>query len=211
MAQRGAAGPSGQDAKPARKYVSVCGPCGAWNLLTQLNKNFLNSRFTLRQSCAMDAETQALILPRSGTLPSGASDWVKGGGIVITEYSNSAAVYNKVFGGNVKLPNSRLGNCYDAVMPLQQLSPNDPFWANNKFDPPAQGKTACGYDMRGYPGLTALGGWGGGSVGLAYKTLGGGRVWFLEEDWQDAEGFSSLGNGRDGRLMASMIVNGAKV
>jgi hypothetical protein len=155
--------------------------------------------------CTPDSTTQAVIITRSGAFSAPTlSAYVEGGGIVITEFFASAAVYNAVFGGSV-VRSSFNGACADAVAPVVQFNAADPFWAANApFSPTSFEDSGCGYDMSTYPEITPLGGWSPESVSLAYRKLGAGRVWLVEADWQDnhAADFTS-----SNRLMGHMITH----
>lgn len=154
---------------------------------------FVPAGLNLVEGCTPDASTQAMLITRSGgsypvlfdaaTLES----YVQDGGIVITEWSTSANVFNAVFPETVTL-GGWAGSCSDNVNPAVRFNTTDPFWvANGGLPPAALGDTGCGYDMSAYPGITPLGGWSEGTVELAYRDLGAGRVWLLEADWQDTD------------------------
>ncbi|MEX2660673.1 MAG: hypothetical protein WD227_02040 [Vicinamibacterales bacterium] len=137
--------------------------------------------------CTPDGDTQALLITRSGSGydPTTVQAYVNGGGVVITEFGNSWTVYNNVFGGPV-VRGARFGLCTDEINPVVQLNGADAFWtANAPFTATPLSESGCGFDMAAYPDITPLGGWSASTVSLAYRTLGLGRVWFVESDWRD--------------------------
>jgi hypothetical protein len=138
--------------------------------------------------CAPDATTQVLVITRSGQYdPQAVSTFVRFGGIVVTEYSTTAAVYNAVTDGGVAEGNG-YGDCQDIVNPVVRQNEMDPFWiANGDLPLEVEGNTGCGMDMSAYPGITPLGGWDANSVSIAYLDVGGGRVWLVDIDWQDTD------------------------
>jgi hypothetical protein len=161
---------------------------------------------TLVTSCTPDADTQALLVTRSGA--ASLSDvvvqaYVSSGGIVITEFNVSDEVFNMVFGTAVA-QGARLGACADNVNPAVRFRKKNPFWQAFAFVPETQ--TGCGHDLQAFPGITPLGGWSSpaGSVSLAYRELGQGRVWLVESDWQDASGSF---NETSRRMLGYMIMH----
>ena len=142
--------------------------------------------------CDPDNTVQAMFVTRSGggQAAGRAAQWqqyVQNGGLIITEYNVSHQVYNAVFGGNIA-QGPRRGACRDNAMFPVKINENDPFWqANQAIDVVAAADAPCGYEVGHFPGVTALGGWAANQVGLAYRNLGTGRVWFVDADWQDNE------------------------
>ena len=165
-----------------RTNVMLCGASGR-NISAFLPAEPV---LAVENGCAPDETTQALFITRNfGAVDTQTlQDYLDGGGNVITEYNISATIFNQAFDDNVRL-GANNGNCQDNVNPAAQLTPNDPFWQDNAFV--AEASTGCGYDMQAYPGITPLGGWGNGSVSLAYRDRGLGRLWLVEADWQDGE------------------------
>jgi hypothetical protein len=136
--------------------------------------------------CSPDSGTQAVLVTRSGTGLFDATeltDYVTGGGIVITEHSASDEVFSAIF-EPVSQGAFFSGGCSDNVMPFAQSDPGDPVWSAVPF---VSDGTGCGYDLGAYPGITALGEHSGGATSLAYRDLGAGRVWLVEADWQDTQ------------------------
>ena len=82
---------------------------------------------------------------------------------------------------NANIPQgARNGSCRDNVQPVHQFSPQDPFWADNEFQPiPAQ-QSGCGFAVGNYPNLVPLGGWNAQNVSFGYVDAGNGRVWFVD-------------------------------
>lgn len=139
----------------------------------------------LVSGCDADPQTQAMLISRNGSPDTQVlQDYVEGGGNVITELGNSAAVFNQVFDEAVR-EGDRYGDFGDNVQPPLQLGLDDPFWADNTWEAPEV--SACGYDMANYPGIVVLGSWGFRSVSLAYRDSGAGRLWLVEADWQDGD------------------------
>jgi Notch-like protein len=142
--------------------------------------------FTRVNACRPDANTQALLVSRSGaanldgpTLQA----YLDAGGIVITEYSISDEVFNLAFNAAVVQPAAQSGGCVDYVAPAVQYGAGDQFWDDNRFAAPAN--TGCGFDLAAYPNITRLGGTSANQVSLAYRDRGAGRLWLVEADWQD--------------------------
>jgi hypothetical protein len=192
------------DPIPLRANLMLCG-ASALDVST-----FIPTGVTLNvvAGCTPDADTQALLITRSGNSYNAATvqAYVDAGGIVITEFGNSWSVYNAVFGGPV-VRGALMGNggCLDAINPVVQQNATDSFWvANAPFTGTPVSENGCGYDMSAYPGITPLGGWSATTVSLAYRTFGSGRVWFVEADWRDNQAFdfaSSI------KLMGYMITH----
>ena len=163
----------------------------------------------LRQdTCVPSDAMQAMLITRNGTITnySALQTYVRNGGIVVTEYDNAHTVYNGVFGGSVAQGGSRLGSCRDNVMPLVQQSPENGFWQENLFEPPASNQTGCGYDISALPGITKLGGWTSDTTQIGYRDLGEGRVWLVSADWQDGNNTFS---GQSTGLMRYMVTHSA--
>ncbi|MGH0035727.1 MAG: hypothetical protein ACQGVK_11945 [Myxococcota bacterium] len=143
---------------------------------------------TYVEDCTPDSDTQALLVSRSGaSTPSDVvlKAYVDQGGIVITEWSGTDEVFNKVFDAGVVQGPDILGDCLDNVMPEVQFGKKDAFWKTFEFV--SEESSGCGYDLSAFPGIRKLGGWDDveGSVSLAYRDYGDGRVWLVETDWQD--------------------------
>jgi hypothetical protein len=169
---------------PLRSNLMLCGS-SALDVST-----FIPTGLTLNvvTGCTPDGDTQALLIARNGVSYDAATlqAYVDGGGIVITEFGNSANLYNAVFGGPVTRASSSTGACLDGINPVVQKNPTDALWtANAPFTATPLSESGCGFDMTAYPGITPLGGWSATTVSLAYRTLGLGRVWFVEADWRD--------------------------
>jgi hypothetical protein len=169
-----------------RPNVMLCG-YSARNPVTF----FPNGNLTLVTGCEPDANTQALLITRSGSGYDAQvlQAYVLGGGIVITEYNISQFVWNAVFGTAVAREEPRFGTCYDNVPALVQFTPDDPFWAALPWTPVTNEEYGCGYNVGHYPGVTPLMGWNSTAVAVGYRDLGAGRVWAADWDWQDNEGY----------------------
>ena len=177
-----------QSALAARPNINFCGATartGA-NLYTGLGS------LTESQSCSPDNNTQAMFVSRNGTVTGNGAAWLSylnAGGVIITEFSKAAAVYNEIYGTSAS-NGSWLGNCQDNVMPAVKLSPSDAFWtANTGLTETAPSDQGCGYDLTPVVTLdntiTPLGGFDGGGIQLARKVQGSGVLFLVESDWSD--------------------------
>ena len=140
----------------------------------------------LTNGCSPTPDTLAMLVARSGignVLASELKTYLEQGGIVLGEFSNNDELYNLAFDEGV-VQGVFTGNCADRVNPDVRLNPNDPIWKAVDFVAPVA--SGCGYDMQAFPNITAVGGWTtAGSVSIAYRELGEGRLWLVELDWQD--------------------------
>lgn len=158
-------------------------------------------------TCAPSSDTQMMFVTRTGITNFEAQssatlrDYVQNGGIIIGEFSISDNIHNHLFNDAVE-QGPRIGACDDAVMPQVQQSPENGFWQDNLFLPPANNSEGCGHDISALPGIVPLGGWSADTVQLAYRDVGQGRVWYVESDWQDG---SVSFTERDAGLMNYML------
>ena len=145
-------------------------------------------------SCTPDADTQALLVTRSGSVAGNGAAWLaylNAGGIIITEHTNPEAVYNEIY--TTAYTSEFVGECQDNVMPSTILNPSDPFWLANPLAPVGPSEDSCGSDLQdvvdGEGGaVVALGArTPDGSVSLAYRSQGSGVVFLSGADWQDNE------------------------
>jgi len=146
---------------------------------------------TLSSSCEPDDDTQALFVSRDigsfGNLVVDTSvfrDYVRQGGVVVTEFFSSAPTFNGVFCGPVQ-DGLFTGGCSDSIPTVVQFNPTDPFWIENAFNPIQEFESGCGSDVSAFPGITPLAGWSADSVSIAYRDRGAGRLWLADFDWQD--------------------------
>lgn len=147
-----------------------------------------------KNGCNPDGNTKALLITRSGTTAGNGAKWLtylNNGGVIITEWTKSAAVYNEIYGAAISTPTSR-GNCVDNAMPAVKLNPSDSFWTSNpSLVVTAPAEQGCGKDLTPIVtadnSITPLGGFSSGGVQLARKTQGGGVFFLLEADWQDTD------------------------
>lgn len=177
-----------QSAFAARQNINFCGTTARTgsNLYTGLGS------LTEVQSCTPDNNTQAMFVSRNGTITGNGVAWLaylNAGGVIITEYSKAAAVYNEIYGTSVTTP-TRMGNCQDNVMPAVILNPSDVFWTTNSgLTVTPSSNQGCGYDLTPLTTadgtITPLGGFDGGGIQLARKVQGSGVLFLLEADWQD--------------------------
>jgi hypothetical protein len=166
-------------------------------------------------SCTPDANTQALLITRSGIGSIGGSGaallaYMDAGGIIITEYTASDDVYNELYGTSYSL--SAGGNCQDNVQPSQVLNPADPFWQGS---PPAplgdNSLDGCGLDLQplvdGEASVTALGTREPeGTTSLAYRTQGNGLLILADQDWQDTNaGYTDGSRALFGRFITASL------
>lgn len=139
-------------------------------------------------SCSPNSTVQAMLITRTGDISATVAvvqSYINSGGIVITEYENADEIFNYIFGTAV-VRGLRYGTCRDNINPQVQFNPTDSFWNNFDFTPQNLVETGCGHTVDAFPGITALGGWSfAGSVSLAYRNSGLGRLWLVASDWQD--------------------------
>ena len=145
--------------------------------------------------CVPDADTQALLITRSGSIPGNGAAWLaylNSGGVIITEYSITDNVYNEIYGTGYT-QGVNFGDCWDNAMPSLKLNPDHEFWQLNSglTETPAN-LEGCGFDLAGIAtgesAVTELGGLVGTSlVSFAIRPEGLGVFWLLEADWQDSE------------------------
>jgi hypothetical protein len=142
------------------------------------------------ETCTPAPNIQAMLVTRSGHHRLDATavrDYLQAGGIVITEYSASIPVYNKVFATSFPEWTEVLGPCNDNVNPIVQHNDGDPFWQANPFVQENVG--GCGFNLFGLPDITSLGSASESneSITLAYVRVGNGRLWLVESDWADGD------------------------
>lgn len=185
------------------------GQCGASGF-DVTNVMPAGSALTLVQTCTPTATMQAMLVTRDGVdQVDGAAlrSYLEGGGIVISEFLASIALYNLAFETAFPQPafGQQIGDCMDNVNPLQQLSETDPFWvANTPFV--AEPLTGCGFNLAGLPGITPLGSHSAApdTVTLAYIKKGLGRLWLVESDWADGDPWLSA---KSVQLLRYMVAN----
>ena len=201
----GGGGDEGGQCEPGvvRPNILVCSRASR-NVNTFIPPGF---NFNVQNSCAPNAQTQAMFVARSGlgSIAGNAAAWqayVRDGGLIITEYNISDEVYNAIFDGNVA-QGPRRGSCRDNAMPVVQVNLDDPFWAiNDDLQPTPANVTACGHEIGAFPDIVPLGGWAANQINFGYRDLGAGRVWFVDADWQDTDaGFTADSAQFMGRLM----------
>lgn len=158
--------------------------------------------------CTPTPTTIAMLVSRDGAPQldqSELQDFLNDGGGVVCEALGCAAVFNLAFNANVVDGNFN-GDCYDSVQPEVQLNFGDNVWKNVDHVPPPENESGCGFDMQDYPGITAIGGWTVvNSVSLAYRDLGNGRLWLVEQDWKDSDASSNYRHSRT--LMGYMLTH----
>jgi hypothetical protein len=143
------------------------------------------------ESCSFTPNTQAMLVTESGQAqidPTALQNYLNGGGIVITAFGSSYAMYNKLYGTSIQQPSDWVGSCSDNVNPIAQLNESDPFWLANPFVQESLG--GCGYDLAPlWPDIVPLGSATelGDTYSLAYIKVGSGRLWLVESDWPDGE------------------------
>jgi hypothetical protein len=144
--------------------------------------------------CDVTDAPDALVLG-TGALPPlpELAAYVEAGGRIVGSSKHSPALLEAVF-GDVAAVGRRSGTCeLGELGPAERLNLSHWFWRYN-------GQTladglGCGADISGWPGLVALGGWGQGTVSIAYRDRGAGRVWFVDVDWPDAPALSAESQG----------------
>ena len=143
-----------------------------------------------------DDDTQAILMSRGGVglmnqNAEAIRQWVRDGGMIISEYNASDDLYNAMFEAQVPQGNNN-GSCQDNLQPVVQFNPMDPFWAELEFEPLPLGQSGCGFNIAHFPEIVALGGWAEGQVQTGYRDLGAGRVWLVDADWQDGQNITEL-------------------
>ena len=191
-----------------REIVQVCGRSGR-PVNQFIRGDLVEAEIRVEDGCNGGPTVQAIMIPRGGIALARQSineirDYLETGGVAITEYNISDDFYNAVFNANVA-QGARNGSCQDNVQPVVQLSPQDPFWLDNDFQPlPAQ-NSGCGFAVGHFPNLVPLGGWNAQNVSIGYVEIGNGRIWFVDVDWQDGGVITEASLD----LMAYMIAGGA--
>jgi len=179
------------DPSAMRSKLAVCGYTGA-NVATFAPQG---SALDLVTSCTPTDDMRAMFVTRYGYDSLNASalqTYLDHGGIVVTEFMASVPVYNRAFGTAFPEPQfgEQVGNCYDNVNPVKQLTPGDAFWtANAPFVPEGDGSSGCGFNLAALPNVTPLGSHvdAANVVTLGYIKRGAGRLWLVESDWADGE------------------------
>ena len=145
-------------------------------------------------SCTPDADTQALLVTRTGTIAGNGPAWLaylNNGGVIISEFQTPEPIYNEIYGTGYVA--GRSGECRDNVMPSTILNPSDPFWQANPLTPVDPTADSCGSDLQdvvdGEGGVVvALGArTPEDTVSLAYRSQGSGVLFLSGADWQDNE------------------------
>lgn len=165
-----------------------------------------------KNGCNPDGNTKALLITRSGTTAGNGANWLaylNNGGVIVTEWNKSAAVYNEIYGAAISTPTS-LGNCADNAMPAVKLNPSDSFWTSNpSLVVTAPGSQGCGRDLTPIVtadnSITPLGGFSPSGVQLARKIQGNGVFFLLEADWQDAGTFAWTASSS---ALMGLLING---
>lgn len=146
-------------------------------------------------TCAPNNDVQAMFISRDVLVAGRGPAWLaylNGGGRIITEYSNGAAVYNEIY-GTAYPDGGQAGGCHDNPMPSAKLNPTDAFWVANPIPVTAPSAEGCGYNLAGLvsgePTVTPLGARDSETsfVTFARKLQGPGTLFLLEADWQDTE------------------------
>jgi hypothetical protein len=145
-------------------------------------------------TCAPNNDVQAMFISRDVLVTGRGPAWLaylNGGGRIITEYSNGAAVYNEIYG--TAYPNGgQAGACNDTPMPSAKLNLAHPFWLANNIPATPADEEGCGWDLAGLvagePTVTALGARSADTafINFAIKPQGTGTLFLLEADWQDS-------------------------
>jgi len=186
---------------PPRFEVLQCGSSSR-----DIRKFFPDKRYKRIQTggaCAPSDSFVAVFATRSASQLK-LRNYVKNGGIVITEYNSDKPVFDNIFLTSVKRGSSH-GGCQDGLNTKHQFNSQDKFWKDNAWT--SQGRNGCGFDTGGFPGVTALAGWNGNAVSLSYRDLGKGRLWLVSSDWQDGEASYSIK--KTEQLMSYMMTHRA--
>lgn len=165
--------------------------------------------YVLEAGCRPDAGTRTLLVSRSGPLGADAQGWrafLEQGGNIVTERTNSDEIFNAVLGAQVA-EGVPVGACVDNVNPAVRHTPDDRFWiAHADLSLQAPAETGCGNALEHFPGITPLGGPDPTHVTLAYIDVGFGRLWLVDQDWQDLDAVPGAWNDASRALMRDMIL-----
>ena len=200
--------PSASFAQVLRPDLMFCGNVGTGGTDLYLGVGPFNEV----SGCAPGADTQALLITRSGTISGNGAAWLaylNAGGVIITEYSITDNVYNEIY-ATAYAQGQIFGSCSDNTMPSEKLNPASDFWlANSGLTETPAGQEGCGYDLSGIVAgeadVTGLGGLVNTQlVSLAVRPQGSGVLWLLDIDWQDGESTFS----EDSKNLMGVLISG---
>jgi hypothetical protein len=146
-------------------------------------------------------DVQAVLLDREAKDNlGGLREYIRNGGIVITEFYGGPEVLSAVFGdtpGNGGTDcGGNCGTCDDHFPNGQPTDIDDPFWQELRGQWTEDDAHGCArYNVAQFPGTTLL-------VGdrtesqFGYRDFGSGRVWFMGSDWGDSANVSSSSSSR---------------
>ncbi|RLI96642.1 MAG: hypothetical protein DRO99_04140, partial [Candidatus Aenigmatarchaeota archaeon] len=180
-AETGRPAASGGSSAPGA-YIDFCG--------TSVYSDFVPDGYTGRINCDPDSSTGAVFIGRNGQSSMTESELqnvLNTGANIITEWSISDEIYNKIFDDTVS-QGSWQGGCDDNIAFGAQYNADNAVWVTSPqpwsyYDGNGNG---CGYDMSGWTEVTPLVGWSDSTVGVAYRMYSGGVAFFVEADWQDS-------------------------
>jgi hypothetical protein len=200
--------PSVSFAQALRPDLMFCGNVGTGGSDLYLGVGPFNEV----SGCTPDADTQALLITRSGTISGNGAAWLaylNAGGVIITEYNITDNVYNEIY-ATAYAQGQSFGSCSDIIMPSVKLNPGSDFWqANSGLTETPAGQEGCGYDISGIvtgeTDVTALGGLVNTQlVSFAVRPQGSGVLWLLDIDWQDGETSYS----EDSKNLMGVLISG---
>jgi hypothetical protein len=171
-----------------RPNLMLCGPSER-DVMTFVPATANLTLVSVSTNCSPDGATQAILISRDGVgqyNPQALQSYVDAGGIVLTEYGGSYAVFTSLF-SPVSQPLDSFGNCDDLPPTVVKHTANDPFWTDNLFTQLPLDQSGCGYPVQDFPGVTPLFGWDGTNAAGGYRDRGQGRLWLTDWDWQDQD------------------------
>lgn len=176
----------------------------------RVGADLYDGSYTEVNGCTPNAGTAALLVTRNGDPTGSGATWLSflnEGGTIITEL-NPEPIYNEIFGTSYST--DFIGACTDHIAPTTILNPGDAFWLANP-GATSTGNDSCGSDLQdvvdGEAGnVVALGARSGGSVSLAYRSVGSGVLYLVAADWIDTDSVGAdFANSR--QLMDYMITH----
>jgi uncharacterized repeat protein (TIGR01451 family) len=201
--------PSLSFAQELRPDLMYCGSSSRMGANLYLGVGPLNEV----SGCVPDANTQALLVSRSGTVAGNGAAWLAyldAGGVIISEWRNAHIVHNEIY-GTAYSEGAGFGDCSDNAMPSLKLNTDHGFWqANTGLTETPANVEGCGADLSAIVGgegaVTALGGLVNTStISFAIRPQGTGVFWLLEADWQDSSGSFT----DDSRNFMGALISGA--
>lgn len=195
-----------------RTQVLECG-LSSRPIESMFNEALQGFQLDVVEGCTPTDDTQAILLNRNGIFDllfnvdiDAYRRYLENGGIIITEYSISHQLYNMIFNTQFNASNGQFGGCTNSLQPVIQLNDDDPFWISVPTAPIPLAQSGCGLDISNLPNVTFLGAWDPQHYYLGYVDVGEGRLWLVESDWQDFDGFADVFSENSKEIMSAMIM-----